>query len=406
MILNDKLFNDNLLKSMPYSSEWINSYSFTFLAGTTVSVTPILDKIVPLGTTLEIFAGETVDTLVQVYDGLKSPVLFIGPVSGASNLYIKIKMASNQAGLTPEVKSLSIVIAQESSLYTIATQILSDGLLQSNSKWLVDTELQKYRIPFAWFKPIKHRTALAQVAEACGGVAYQDRHGVVHVQAGNYLQRTGHGVKLFDINDDRIIDASSLISEIRNSVQITTFPYEALPDQLVWETSGSANIELGEVVEFKITYSDFDAVTDAVITATGFCTITESELFSWGAYIKVTGTGSGAYGVSVNGKPLVVKGAQVVEEVDGESIRINGDKTLAIDKNYLIQSRELAETIAEDIISVTSSARRDIDMTWRGDPTLELGDNGLLNGQNGVIVSQEIIFNGFLSTKTLFRRVN
>lgn len=405
MLFSQYLFKDKLFKSFNYESTWVNSYVFNFLAGATVALTTNINYTEPEGTSVELYAGETLDTLIRIMPNEKTSLLFISPVSGSTNIYIKIIMNSSQTGLTPTVSSLGLKIEQFTSLYTIATQILSDGLLQSNSKWLIDTELQKYPIPYAWFAPVRHREAIGKVAEAAGGVAFQDRHGVVRVQAGNYIKRKSGLANLFDIEDDRIIDARSPVSEIKNRIQITTKPYKASVSTItVWELNGNTKIENGEKKTFDVRFSDYEVVIDSFAEITGSAVITSSVFYSWGATIIITGTANGSFTLLVKGKPLTIQGSQLIEKIDTESIRINGDKVLSIDDNNLIQNRDLAVTIASDIIEITSNNQRDIELSWRGDPTIELGDLGLINGQKGTIISQEFNFNGALSAKAQIRR--
>jgi hypothetical protein len=92
-------------------------------------------------------------------------------------------------------------------------------------------------------------------------------------------------------------------------------------------------------------------------------------------------------------------------ETDGESVRRYGEKALVINDNNLIQTTEIAELIAESIVAITASASRDIDLDWRGDPTDELGDVVSVNGTHGVIVAQELNFNGALKASMQIRRV-
>ena len=408
MLYGEGLYLSDLYESQSYTATWENAYQFTYLAGTTVSVTPTLVASIPVGTSVEIWAGETTDEDTQLFSGSRTAVLFESSTSGLKNLYVKIIMRSTAEGLTPTITSLGLLIEQSTSLYTIATQILADALTDSGGTWEVDTELQKYLIPYAWFDAVKHRYALGKVAEAAGGVAFQDRLGAVRVQAGNYILRQ-NGTSLFDIDEDRIIDAESPVSEVKNHVIIKTKPYTADSSTTVWELSGDNIINNGESKTYQVYFSDYDAVIDASSTLSSNpagATITAESFYSWGASITVLGSADNQeLTLSILGKPLVIRGARVIEGYDSESIRRNGDRTLTLDDNSMIQSAQVAEEIAEDIIATTAEEKRDIVITWRGDPTIELGDKGVVTGFDAVVVEQQFTFDGALRATARLRRV-
>lgn len=408
MLLGESLLGEDILESLSYVATWSNSYQFDYLSGTTVSITPTLAASIPLGTEVQICAGESLVDCTALESGVKGQVLFTSPTSGLTNLYVKLNLFSSQTGLTPIVSSLELLVEQSTSLYTIATQILSDALTPSNGEWEIDTELQKYPMPYAWFNTIKHREAIGKVAEAAGGVAFQDRYGLVRVQAGNYLSRL-NGTAQFNIGEDRILDAESPVSEVKNRIIIKTRPYVEDTPAIVWELTGEKTIGNGESKTYKATFSDYDAVIDcasSISSVPAGATITSETFYSYGAEITVLGSADGqVLTLSIAGTPLIIKGAQIVEETDGDSIRRNGDRALTIEDNSMIQSAEVAETIAEDILATTAEEKRDIVINWRGDPTLELGDKGTVTGYDVAIVEQEFNFNGALSVTSRMRKV-
>jgi len=408
MLLGETLLDEYLLESIAYTSTWELAYQFTYLAGTTVTVTPTMVATIPVGTSVEIWAGESTSAYALIENGVSSPVLFTSSTSGLKNLYVKLVLKSSQYGISPTVVSLGLLVAQSTSLYTIATQILADALTDSGGQWNVDQELQKYPIPYAWFDTVKHRYALGKVAEAAGGVAYQDRLGVVQIEAGNFILRQ-NGTNLFTIGEDRILDAASPVSEVKNHIIIKTKPYAADTSTTVWTLEGDNEIDNGESRTFQAYFSDYDAVIDTASTLSSSpsgATITSETFYSWGASITVLGSSDGqVLTLSIAGNPLVIKGARVIEETDGGSIRRNGDKTLTIDDNNMIQSAVVAESIADDILVTTAEEKRDIVIEWRGDPTLELGDKGTVTGYEAVIVEQEFNFNGALSATARLRKV-
>lgn len=409
MIYGNSLYNSCTYNGLNYTGTWDKSYSFTYLAGTTVSLTLDIVKTVPVGTSILIYAGENVSSMTLVPESTKTAILFTSTTSGATNLYVKVIMTRTSSE-TPVLTSLGITIEQETSLYTIATSILSDALTPSNGEWVIDTELQKYLIPYAWFKPTDHRQAIGKVAEACGGVAYQDRYGKVTVEAANFAERSVTGTALSAITDSMILKASSPVSDVRNRIQIQTSPYipKAAPEK-VFELYGTNTINNNEQKTYDVVFRGYDAVIDCSATLTSTptgATIISEEYFSYGATIVIEGSSDGqVVNLSVDGTPLIQSGVELIERTDGDSIRRNGDRALSIMDNNLIQNSLVAGTIADDILATTKQESRDINITWRGDPTLELGDEISINGQQGVIITQEFRFNGALSASMQMRKV-
>lgn len=409
-VYGEYLYGEREYTDTSYLASWSNAYTFTYVAGTTVVVLPVLAAVIPVGSSVRIYAGESIDSMVEIYYGIENGVVFTSTVSGATNLYIRLDLFTSSRAVNPIISEIYFTVSQSTSLYTLATQILADGLEPANAVWEIDTELQKYLIPYSWMKTQSHRAAIGEVAEAAGGVAFQDRYGVVRVQAGNYLQRETGSPSLETIAKDRILDMTSPISTVKNRVQVQTWPYTPDASQTIWTLSGSKPINAAQVLSFDITWRDIDAAIDCSASVTSSpvgATITDETYYSYGAHIEVTGstTGQTITALTITGKPLEVVGGEIITETDGESIRRNGDKALAIMDNKLIQSRTLAEEIAEAIIATTANESRDVVIDWRGDPTLELGDKVTVDGIPGVIVTQEFNFNGALKAKAQIRKV-
>lgn len=396
---------------IPYTATWTKAFSFSYVAGTTVVVLPIITGTIQAGARVQVYAGESIAALVECALDTDTGIAFTSTTSGATNLYVHIVLSTSSRVLNPTIASLNVTIKQSTSLYTLATQIMADGLETANAEWDIDLELQKYLIPYSWMKTKDHRKAIGEVAEAAGGVAYQDRGGIVRVEAGNYLQRETSGAALAVINKDRILGLSSPISTVKNRIQVQTYPYAPGTNQVIWVMSGTKIINSAEILSFDVTWQDnIEAAIDCNLALTSTpsgATISSVTYYSYGAHIEVTGSADGQVinTLTVSGKPLTASGGRIVTETDGPSIRRNGDKTLAIMDNRLIQSATFAEEIAEAIIAITANESRDVSIDWRGDPTLELGDKVTVDGIDGVIVTQEFDFNGALKAKMQIRKV-
>jgi hypothetical protein len=408
MLLGETLLGEDLLESMLFEATFTNTYAFDYLAGTTVTLTTKVDADTCTACMYKVYAGQSLSALVEIPDGIKTAVLFTSNTSGSTNIYIRIVLMSTNYGTSPVFNSIGLLIEQQTSLYTIATKILDDGLTPISGTWSIDTELQKYLIPYAWFDTVKHRFALGKVAEATGGVAYQDRYGVVRLDAGNYLTRQSTA-NLYYIGEDEIYDASSPVSVIANRVQVKTKPYVALSEMTLWTLQGDATINNGESKTYLAYYTDHPAAIDQyaeLVSDPVGASIASETHYAWGSSITILGSADGqVLTLTVEGKPIELRGARLVERSDGSSIRRNGDKTLTLDDNNMIQSGEVAGIIADAILDTTAQKARDILTTWRGDPSIELGDKGEVTGYEVVLVENRFTFDGMLECKSRFRRV-
>jgi hypothetical protein len=404
-LYSEILFNEDTYTGQGHEGVWTNSYSFDYLKGSTVLVTFTPNWTIPEGTSILVAAGESISHLQQIVPGQKVPVLFIDSVSGMANLFIRIYLRSNIYGDTPVVNSFTILIEQESSLFTVATSVLDDGLQDTGVSYNIDPWIQNILIPFSWINPTSHRQALKLIAEACGGVVYQDKKGVVRLESA--LFENGSTIK-DTIGQDRILDASSAVSDVKNEVRIQTSPYVALTEQTVWQLLGDNIINSGESRTYEIFFSDYDAVIDAAAVLSSSpagATITSETWYTWGGRVTVLGSANNqTLTLSAVGKPLVIRGSRIVTSTDSASIRRNGKRSFLISDNQLIQDAQIAETISQAIVSTLANERRDIEAEWRGDPTLELGDKIILDGQTGDIVEQSINYNGALSSSIKIRR--
>jgi hypothetical protein len=405
-LYGELLYNEELYTGTGYAGSWSNSYSFDYLKGTTVVVKVTPTWTVPQGTTAHIMVGEDQNDMMAIQPGVATPVLFINSTTGPTNLYVRIDFVANIYGTSPTVDKLVILIQQTSSLFTVATQVFTDGLDGSGSEYYIDPWTQNVIIPYSWFKPITHRKALGIIAESCGGAVYQDRQGVVRLESALF---NGNGGTVDIIGQDRIIDSNTPVSEVFNRVQINTKPYIALAEQDVWALGGDNAIESGQSRTFRVFFNDWDAVIDAyavLSSSPAGATITSETWYTWGGNITVLGSAAGQLlTLSARGKPLAVRGARLITEDDSGSVRRNGLRALAINDNQLIQDPVIAETVAEAILSSTAQERRDIEAQWRGDPTIELGDKVEIDGQHGIVLSQQIRYDGALSSQIKVRRI-
>ena len=100
-----------------------------------------------------------------------------------------------------------------------------------------------------------------------------------------------------------------------------------------------------------------------------------TEYYSWGANVRVTNDyGEDGYCIIVvSGYPLKPE-PEIMVARDADSIAENGILKYEYPENHLIQSRDIAQDIADDLLDSYSTPRKDVNLQWRGNPALELRD--------------------------------
>jgi len=405
IVYGSSIYDAELYTANPVTGSFLGVYSIEFLYGTTVFLTPTISANIPVGSMVKIYGGNTVANLTEI-PLTGGPITFDEPDSGTKDLYIKVELIT-ETGQSPEVTSLSVLVSSTATLYTTAITVLEDGLLNTGVDFEIDPWLREVKIPFSWFDTVKHRFALGRIAEASGGSVYQDRHGIIQVEAGNYLKRVST-MPVKTITQDQIYDAKTPVEEIRNRVSITTKPYVKLSDQQVWELVGDNEINAGDQKSFEVFFSDFEAVIDpyaSLMSTPAGASIVSENWFDWGGRVTILGSSDGQIiTLTARGEPLVVRGRRLMQADDSASIQKSGLRELVIDDNALLQDATIAQTIANEIVAITGESKRSISLSWRGDPALELGDLVVADGIEGWIVAQKTVFNGILKQDTTIRR--
>lgn len=128
-----------------------------------------------------------------------------------------------------------------------------------------------------------------------------------------------------------------------------------------------------------ITWED-DAVIDheVVITEQTLITVVviSQKFYAWGAditFFNYSGT-TGTFEYKITGKKLELSKIDDVISQDEDSIRLYNKQEENADDNFLIQTYEMAQDIADAALTNLSDVRRDIDIEVIGNPCTEIGD--------------------------------
>lgn len=286
-------------------------------------------------------------------------------------------------------------VQQNKTLYDLAQNILQDAGL-TEEEYYIDPELQQFPVPYAWFDSQSHREALRKVAEACLGQVYCDRHGVLRIEGPSFTSNKIQQLKgayflesAFPAESEHIEaygigpgdyfrkDNPVKWSEIANYVEVETQPLRPDAEQEVYRSNEPISLAGEETKTITIYYNE-SPVIDVAITKDGGVNIEIIQVnhYAWGADVKLANFGGQTEETVIvaTGRPLKVLNKEKVIAKDDASIADNGILKYTFPANPLIQTREIAQRIADTLLAYFKDPRRDVSIEWRGNPALLLGD--------------------------------
>jgi hypothetical protein len=285
-------------------------------------------------------------------------------------------------------------VQMNKTLYDLALNILIDAGL-TEEEYYIDTELQQFPVPSAWFDSQSHREALRKVAEACLGQVYCDRHGVLRIEGPSYTSNKiqqlkgayflesafpaeSEYIEAYGIGPDDYFRKDNPVkwSEIANYIEVETQPLRPDAEQEVYRSNEPVSITAGQE-QTIIAYYNHTPCIEATATlenAVSGAEITKATYYAWGADITVYSANTGTFELIINAKPLKVLNKEKAIAQDEESITDNGKLRYVFPANSLVQTREVAQKIADTLLAYFKNPRRDVSIEWRGNPALLLGD--------------------------------
>jgi ribosomal protein L39E len=293
------------------------------------------------------------------------------------------------------------------TLYSLAILVLEDAGLTSE-EYFVDTELQEYLVPYSYFENQSHREALRKIAEACLGQCYCDREGIVRIEGPSYLEIQITPVDTLTGDDYFSKDNPVKWSQVANYIEVETQPLKPDVFQEVYTSNEAVSIATGETKIVTAYYNETPCI-NAVASITGSASITSATYYAWGANIKVYSATAGTFEVTINAQPLKILNKDKAVRQDADSIIDMGVIKYTFPTNPLVQTTAVAEVIAENLLIYYKNPRRDVEIDWRGNPAMLLGDRisvtNKLEQNDYYVVKQELEFNGALRAKLSGRKV-
>lgn len=295
------------------------------------------------------------------------------------------------------------------SLGALAEIVLQDAGL-APSEYHIDAALYSITVPYAWFQPVSHREALRLIAEAGLAVVYCDREGIVRMEA---FDSGGLEVAMdFATGRDYFRTRTPVRpSQVINEVIVTTQPLRpaAVPEE-VYRSNEPISIAAGQTLSVIVHYNQppvIEAAASLESPPSGV-SIVGVTYYGWGAEVSIYNANGSAQQVTlvINGKPLSVMNKERAVARDEQSIIENAVLRYEFPANHLIQVLSQAQAIADTLLASAKDPRRDIEIDWRGNPALLLGDRIRVKGADYHVVSNDIEWAGFLRETTTARRVS
>jgi hypothetical protein len=300
-------------------------------------------------------------------------------------------------------------VQMNKTLYDLAQNIIQDAGL-TEEECYIDTELQQFHVPYAWFDSQSHREALRKVAEACLGQVYCDRNGIIRIEGPSFLQSQTEPVMTITPSDYFRKDNPAKWSEIANYIEVETQPLRPDVAQEVYRSNEPIPITAGQTKTITAYYNHTPCIeaTATLENAVSGAQITKATYYAWGADITVTSTNTGTFELVINAKPLKVLNKEKAIAQDEESILDNGMLKYTFPANPLVQTREVAQKIVDTLLAYYKDPRRDVEIEWRGNPALLLGDRIAVIDKDETneyyATRQELEFDGALRARMSGRR--
>lgn len=326
----------------------------------------------------------------------------------------------------------SSTVMTNATLAQVAEAILADAGLEPDT-YVIDASLGSVTVPYAWFGPSTHREALRQVAEAGLVQCYVDRHGRIRLAtdpstgtvaaAAYWLQGAPYPAEVTGIPDAYGIGPSSYFTKrhptgrMANEIIIGVQPYapKAAAEE-VYRSKDPIAVPAGGSATALAEYQKAPVInaTASLETPPAGVTITAQTHYSWYSQVTISNTNATAAQVTlvITGTVLESRSEERARAADEASIKLHGRQGYELSGNALIQSSARAQAIADALLAAYATPRRDVEVEWRGDPALELGDvitlpedrKGVTRGFY-VVVRQEFRWAGALRVTTSGRRI-
>ncbi len=299
-------------------------------------------------------------------------------------------------------------VQQNKSLKELAEAVLQDAGLTS-SEYVIDDALDDTVIPYSWFNPVSHREALRLIAEAGLAAAFQNRDGKIQIES---FTMTGITADLVITDDNYFppLRAPSKQDQVANEIIVDTQPLRpAVVAEEVYRSNDPITIPASSTKTITAFYNSAPVIEAqaSLDNPPAGVNITDATYYGWGASVKIQNINATGQQVTlyVEGKPLSVQNKERAIARDETSVIENGVLRFEFPANPLVQTLTQAQAIADALLASVKYSRRDIEVDWRGNPALLLGDMVTVKGQDYHVIRQELEWAGAMSARLTGRKV-
>ncbi len=111
-----------------------------------------------------------------------------------------------------------------------------------------------------------------------------------------------------------------------------------------------------------------------MIILSGGPSITDLEIYAYGADIEVSGVVGEQFKISATGTPFELEENTETVAEDATSVRIYGTREFALTGNILIATVQQARLLANELVSLYGNLRQDGSIAWPISTLLAVGD--------------------------------
>ena len=273
------------------------------------------------------------------------------------------------------------IIWTDETLYDIADDVLTyakSNIPMPDLVWSLDTHLNFYTVPYAFFERISYFEVLELISKASTGQCYMGKDDILYLTTHlSNLEYPSYS-SLFTKDQYFNIYQESRYREIKNRVNVRYHTYDLQASAEVYRSNEPINIDIGETLPpITVEYSNpVDNGVASIVEQSGTtCAIIADTYYSWGAVVTVQNSGgAGTFKIAVNGNELLESDHFVYTIQNSSSILANTLMEYNLIDEYLVQNEPSAQEIGDGLIDVYKNPHNLIEIDYRGNPAIELAD--------------------------------
>jgi len=274
------------------------------------------------------------------------------------------------------LKSANYTGTVESIVDAILTEALTDI---PDLKWLVSADTGAIAWSGVSFEPDNYLEILKDIAEATLSYTYVDRNGFLRVGSRLGVETPVETWQEIDLSTYYNYESDPKLDELINSIRVGYTEYAAGTSQNIYSADTVFTIPAAGVLNIRISWSTAPVNTGTVtVTLTDIVgvvpTITDLDVYAYGADIEVTGPVGSQFKISATGTPYELKENNETTAEDAASVKIYGVREFALTGNILITSVTQAQSLADSLLSFYGNLRQDGVIEWPVSTLLSVGD--------------------------------